>query len=227
MEVHDMYRSILAGLAALLALPPQAAFAAENQHTKTFHFEIGPELIGDLATVEASSAKLTRTEDGLSVRINTTELDGGAYTVWWVIFNNVEHCAAWPDGGCNPFVDLGNPDVGGAVFFATGGVVKDNGAGHFRAYLETNFEPADSGDRDKVLISNGGLGLQNPQGAEVHIAMRYHGPAALGHPDLLMKQIETSSGGCNNGSFFVPQDPVPADRLFGCYDPQAAVFLSP
>lgn len=222
-----MQRSIPAGLTALLALAPLATSAAENQHTKTFLFEIGPELIGDLATVEGSSAKLTRAEDGLSIRLNTTELDPGAYTAWWVIFNNVENCAAWPDGGCNPFVDLANPDVHGAVFFATGGVVKDNGIGHFRAYLETNFEPADSGNREKVLISNGGLGLQNPESAEAHIALRYHGPAALGNPDLLMKQIETSSGACNNDTFFVPQDPDPADRLFGCYDPQVAVFLSP
>lgn len=218
---------ILACLAAVLVCAPPVAYAAENQHTKVFHFEIGPGLIGDLATVEGSSAKLTRADDSLAIRINTTQLEAGAYTVWWVVFNNVEECASWPDAGCNPFVDLANPDVHGAVFFATGGVVKDNGVGHFRAYLETNFEPADSGSRDKVLISNGGLGLQNPQTAEVHIALRYHGPAALGNPDLLMKQIGTSSGGCNNGTFFVPEDPVPADRLFGCYDPQVAVFLSP
>ena len=222
-----MRKSTLAGLAGFLALMPVVSVAADNQHTKTFHFEIASELIGDLATITGSSAKLTRAEDALSIRINTTELEAGAYTVWWVIFNNVENCAAYPDGGCNPFVDLANPDVHGAVFFATGGVVKDNGIGHFRAHLETNFEPEDSGNRDKVLISNGGLGLQNPQSAEVHIALRFHGPAALGNPDLLMKQIETSSGGCNNGIFFVPQDPVAADRLFGCYDPQVAVFLSP
>lgn len=220
-------KSISPGLAALLALLPLTSFSADNQHTKTFLFEIAPATIGDLTTVQGSAAKLTRMEDGLSLRINTTGLEAGAYTAWWVIFNNVEECDAWPEGSCNPFVDLGNPAVHAAVFFAAGDIVKANGIAHFQAYLETGFEPADSGDREKVLISNGGLGLQNPETAEVHIALRYHGPAALGQPDLLMKQIGTSSGGCNNGSFFVPADPVAAHRVFGCYDPQVAVFLSP
>lgn len=219
-----MFKSIPSGLVALLALLPLTGSAADNQHTKMFLFEIAPETFGDLSTVKGSSAKLTRIEDGLSLRINTTRLEGGAYTAWWVIFNNVEECAAWPSGGCNPFVDLGNPAVGGAVFYATGAVVKANGVGHFSSFLETNFEPSGG---DQVLISNAGLGLQYPETAEVHIALRYHGPAALGNPDLLMKQIETSSGGCNNDTFFIPQDPVEAHRLFGCYDPQVAVFLSP
>lgn len=222
-----MFKSILTILAALLTLSPPVAHAAQNQHTKAFHFEVAPETIGDLATVRGSSVKLTRMDEGLAVRLNTRELLPGTYTLWWVIFNNPDQCAAWPDGGCNPFVDLADADVEAAVFYGSGGVVGPNGVAHLHAFTETGTEPADSGDREKVLISNDGLGLQNAHGAEVHIALRYHGPAAFWDPELLMKQIETSSGACDNGTFFIPDDPVPEHRIFGCFDAQVAVFLSP
>ena len=57
---------------------------------------------------------LHRGKDWISYNIHTTGLPAGAYTNWWVIFNNPDGC----DGECG-LSDLapGNP----SVFWATGG----------------------------------------------------------------------------------------------------------
>ena len=48
-----------------------------------------------------------------------------------------------------------------------------------------------------VLI---GDGLTNPEGAEIHLVLRYHGPKIQGHVD---EQIHTFAGGCSHDSLIV------------------------
>lgn len=66
-------------------------------------------------------ATLNRGDDWVQVNVQTSGLPGGAYTVWWFVFNP-HGCV----GGCGEDA-LFNPDAQASVFWATGGVVGDNG----------------------------------------------------------------------------------------------------
>ncbi len=77
---------------------------------------------------------LHRGLDGIAMNIDTTDLPVGAYTVWWVIFNNPSACTGEngvcisADSGKAP----GNPTEAG-VLWATGGIVGPDRIGHFSA----------------------------------------------------------------------------------------------
>ncbi|MGH9370762.1 MAG: hypothetical protein ACRD15_04450 [Vicinamibacterales bacterium] len=103
-----------------------------------------------------------------------------------------------------------------SVIWATGGLVGDNGVGHFDAHLEVGVLPALPG---QIAF---GPGLLDAQNAEIHYVLKYHGPAAA-DPAILQKQITTIYGGCSGGPGQAP-DPVVAHRLFPCFDIQAAVL---
>lgn len=186
-----------------LTLAAAAGHAADNGHVKLVNFVLSDGSPADGSDVKGSSGKLTRGDGVVWLRINTTGLPAGAYTNWWVIFNNPDACGESCDGS-----DFPNPDVGASVLWATGGVVTDTGVGHFRAHLEENNAPGE------VLF---GPGLMDAAGAEIHIIVRYHGPAGAG--DVLIAQTTTFGGGCSNAP-----NPYP---IFPCYDPQAAVFPRP
>lgn len=214
-----------AASAMTLAFAAQTVHGADNSHAKLNLFELGPGVLSDFSLVNGSSVKLTRMEDEIWLRINAAGLLPGAYSNWWVIFNHPEECSSNP---CDGPVDIPNPDVGAAVLFATGAVVGEDGIGKFRAHLEEGVE---SGDIPaKTLVPNGGNGLTNAEGAEIHYILRYHGPAVEGNPALLMKQIGTSNGGCmipNPANPFQPPDSVVADRIFMCYDPYGTILPRP
>ncbi|MGH9628971.1 MAG: hypothetical protein ACRD7E_11655, partial [Bryobacteraceae bacterium] len=61
--------------------------ATSNQHAKLIRFETATAVPADRSTVNGSAAKLTRSQDGIWLSINTTQLPPGAYTLWWVLFN--------------------------------------------------------------------------------------------------------------------------------------------
>lgn len=194
--------------------------AATNQHSKLQEFadDTGT-LIVDPQDIKGSSAKLTRGEDSVTISIKTTRLPVGAYTNWWVIWNDTSECG----DGAAPLLcglgDLGSPS--NSVFFASGGVTNSNGVGHFGATLEEGGIPAglfDDGDNtdelDQVRVANGG-GLGDAQTSEVHYIIRYHGPADP-DPVELMKQTSTINYLCGT---VVP--------LGKCWDPQAVGFVAP
>jgi len=147
------------------------------------------------------SAQLHRKKEGIRIEVNTTELGAGyAYTNWWIIFNNPEHCAGGA-GGCNGD-DFSNPDVEGSVLYATGRVADSDGNATFRAFLPVGLIRAD-GQRHLF-----GPGLQDPKKAEVHYVIRSHGPASTGSD--LHAQLSTVGGLCS--------------VVNPCFDPQAIVF---
>ena len=77
--------------------------------------------------VTGAKARLRGSEDDLQLRLKTAELEPDtAVTIWWVIFNNPENCAGYPETECG-LVDLENPDVAAEITYATGGVVNRNG----------------------------------------------------------------------------------------------------
>jgi hypothetical protein len=203
MGVKKMNKKHISTFLLSLLFVSLAAYAANNSHTKMIHWQASDGSILGGPAISGSSAKLTRGDGLVWLRVNTTGLPAGAYTVWWVIFNNPAACGE----SCTD-ADFANPAVAASALFATGGVVRHNGVGHFRAHLEENDPPGE------VLF---GPGLASASGAEIHIIVRYHGPAGTG--DLLEAQTTTFGGGC------MGMDPMYPN--FPCYDPQATAFPRP
>jgi hypothetical protein len=150
---------------------------------------------GNTMVYDASS-QLVRTDKGVSMTIDTNGLYAGAYTNWWVVFNNPGACenpipAIGADCG---LADLDLAAVYGSVLYATGNVVDEDGEGGFAGHLKV-------GDTGGALF---GPGLQDSRGAEIHIVVRYHGPVI---PAMMPAQIMTVGGGCG---------------VYDCMDVQAA-----
>lgn len=153
---------------------------------------------------ERGTSDLIRTMGGVSMNIATTDLPVGAYTVWWVIFNNPSGCS---DGICGSN-DTGKPKDGpnvaeGSVLWATGGIVGPDRMGHFSASLGLG-----EGAAPGPLLR--GPALTNPMGAEIHLVLRYHGPTMWADTIKLANQITTVNGSC-----------LKEGGTFGCFDPQS------
>jgi hypothetical protein len=131
--------------------------------------------------VLGSSAMLVRTDKGVTMTIHTSGLDpGAAYTVWWVIYNNPEHCQS---DVCTDPPDFGNPDVQATLLHATGHVIGNNGVGNFAAHLAEG-DPS-SGDE---------LGLVDASKAQIELVVRSHGQPI---PGMVKEQITMFNGGCS------------------------------
>ena len=190
-------------LSSVLAIAFSSPAQAKKSKTDVFTFFNADDT--PAAGNIVGKATLKRSKAGVNLTVHTTELGpGNAYTIWWIIFNNPGPCA---DGCGGP--DLGNPAVEGSVMNATGRVADSDGNAWFSAFLPAGFMHTNpsSGDLRQVF----GPGLQNVDGAEIHIVVRCHGPATGN-----VAQISTLLGECNN-----------AASPTGCYDAQAAVFPLP
>ncbi len=152
-------------------------------------------------------AILHRGNGWVSYNLHTTGLPAGAYTNWWIIFNNPEECSGVPCG----LGDLGNALVNPSVFWSTGGVVQDNGVGNFQATIDEG-EP--SKGPDGFLV--GTDGLVDAAKAEVHVIIKYHGPAS-NDPDELFLQTNTVLGLCDDRANALPDG--------NCFDPQGVPIL--
>jgi hypothetical protein len=155
---------------------------------------------------------LTRNASGVSATVHTSELPAGdAVTVWWVVFNHPEYCThgsgAVSCGEGDLLLFGGDPRVEGTVVYATGHVIGGSGMGNFGAHLSV-------GDTSGVLLGVG-PGLTNPEGAEIHLVVRSHGPAI---PGLVNEQISSFGAGCNDAP---PGTGTPGSNT--CVDLQFAV----
>ena len=166
---------------------------------------------------EGGKATLRRGSDYIQFTMHTTGLPKGAYTVWYVIFNDPDACS----GECGED-DLFLPKT--AVVWATGKVVMSSGVGNFsdKLYVGERREPeTQEGILGESLMSP----LQNAHGAEVHLIVKYHGPASR-DPHTRYEQLHTLLGSCGKDEGANSFD---AGAVFGiqCFDPQVAVFLAP
>jgi hypothetical protein len=139
-------------------------------------------LFTDGSEVVDASSKLVRTGAGVSMTLQTSGLTpGSTVTVWWVIFNNPEYCS----GGMNPFGlkcdagDFSNPDVEASVMIAAGHVIGGSGMGNFGGSIKVG--------KDTKFVALPG-GLTNPEGADIHLVVRDHGPL---DPTLMPGLIHT------------------------------------
>jgi hypothetical protein len=180
----------------------------------------------DGTQVEGARAGLLRTSNALRARTHTTGLDHRhVMTLWWVIFNHPEHCQHGAgDVKCGE-LDLfdgphGPTGVEPSCVYADGSIVGGNGGARFHDRLRIG------GTRDSCIdffvdavpeLQGQDHGLTNPQGAEVHLVVRSHGPIL---PGQVPEQRGTFAGGCEE--FLAPGE---ADLEPGqCSDLQFALF---
>jgi len=175
---------ILAVVGLLMAVPPVYTEPRQHSTSQLWTFP-------DTDVVADAKSKLTRRDNEICMRIHTRGLTEGAYTIWWFVFNNPEHCTSplpVGDARCGGDDDFANPEVNLAALWATGGIVGPDGIGHFSACLEENTFPGQKLDD--------GPGLTDAQGAEIHLAVRSHCAAEYGEPALLRAQLTMFGGGC-------------------------------
>ena len=170
-------------------------------------------------------AYLKRSHDCLEYKMRTDNLPKGAYTNWWLVWNDPKSCVdqqSVPGSRCG-FGDLANPSL--ATFWATGGLVGEDGIGRFRDRHcigdDHGFPAVDdpSGPVIPPLQNIQGPGLLKTKGSLVWIIVKYHGLAS-DDPAILYSQTHSRLGACFLGANAVE---FPG---FGvqCFDPQFAVF---
>lgn len=173
--------------------------------------------IGGLGGITGTST-LHRNKNGITANFKATGLHPGAYTIWWVIWNNPQQCAT--PGECNDG-DFATPvEVGVEVMYAGGHVVGQNGKGNFSAHLNAGDDTPESMNTAFGFPSVGGLAIGNTFDSEIHIVLRTHGPAV---PRVVNEQISSYRGGCDNPFLYDPFTVYP-NVIGECADIAAAVF---
>ncbi len=143
---------------------------------------------GEGAVPEAR-ARLVRTPDNINVSFHARELNPGhVYTLWMVIVNEPELCAAYP-GPCTAADDvLGNTaGVRADVTYGGGIIAGNSGQGTLSGYLATGDLPG----------SWFGNGLENAGSAEIHLVVNDHGPLI---PGAVSDMLKSYRGGCTDES---------------------------
>ena len=178
----------------------------------------------DTLNMIAATGTLLRTEDGISFTFQSADLEPGVYMLWLEIFNNPDACTlpiiAKPsdpsvviDAQCTggPKLDIIIPEVKGAIVRGTSLIVRDDRVGNFSGSLKKGTPPV------LQLPYGTGIGIESPLEAEVHLNVRYHGPALSGMTDA---QIASPNGGCP------PNDPNPFEAE-ACFNAQVSYHISP
>ncbi|MFT5163357.1 MAG: hypothetical protein ACI9FJ_001952 [Alteromonadaceae bacterium] len=149
--------------------------------------------LGSKSKVNRASSKLTRDFGELCISTNTAELPVGAYTNWWMVFNNPEFCEnprGFGGSKCGG-PDVANPDVDATVMWSAAGIVNADTKGHFSSCLA-------EGELSHYVLMGTGSGLTDSQKAEIQLVVRYHGPVDAMDATLLGEQLTSFSGGCAN-----------------------------
>lgn len=154
----------------------------------------------DDGMTKVGESRLVRNSAGATLSAHTAGLPAGAYTNWWVIFNDPAECSD-DCGKDDVFVDgdpANGPDIDQIlaakidVVFGTGHVV-----GGPRANFASHRSKGDSdGSLFEGLYAANGMeapGLMMPMTAEVHLIIRYHGEA---EPGRIPTQIHTVEADC-------------------------------
>ena len=162
-------------------------------------------------------SKIIRTADFVEWTINTSGLPKGAYTVWTMAINDPEKCLNSPCNAVDIFTRTAEVDA--SAFYSAGAVVGPEGRGYFKARIPKGYMATKPEE-----IFWPGTGLQDPMGAELHLVVKYHGPASS-DPEVLYEQLHTLLGSCFEGANALNfGEPLPGVVLgVQCFDPQVAV----
>ena len=195
---------LLAGGAAIYGNVSAGVSAATKDNVPVFDFTDHGVMV--MNPQNRGTSDLVRTVDGISMNIDTTDLPVRGNSVWWVIFNDPSKCSDGECGENDVLPPPGNVAAGVSVLWAgTGAVVGPDRMAHFSSSLGVGVESAPG----ELLW---GPALTNPMGAEVHLIVRYHGPALWDDSVALTGQLSTFGESCD---------------VFACYDVQAAIHLPP
>ncbi|HET9528848.1 MAG TPA: hypothetical protein VFQ92_00740 [Blastocatellia bacterium] len=189
MKITFLKRSLTVVACSALVIAA-SALNSPGQNSESGNHKISTRPVinmSDGSVVPAAGSVLFRNNEGVFFNISTSGLTpGDAVTAWLAVFNNPENCATDP---CTP-ADFANPDVNGTLFSAGGIVVGPDGKASYSAYRAV-------GDLAGARPNFGtGNGLVKPKKAEIHVAIRTHGPANLMDPDVLQQQLTMFNGGC-------------------------------
>jgi len=157
----------------------------------------------DRVKIEDAKSKIVRTDDSVCITTKTRDLPPGAYTNWWVMFNDPANCVNGTGFGKSR-CGSGDP---AAVMWATGGIVGPDGVGYFNACINEGEVPGQ-------LLRPPGLTNAN---AEIHVIIKWHGDSAFGDAQRLGEQLTSVSGAC---------DQFAATNYLGmanCPDPQIVI----
>jgi len=175
--------------ATITATAASAAPATQSTHPVVWTWD---------PTTPIGTSTLVRTDAGLSATIQSSGIPAGqAVTLWFIVFNNPSACAGDP---CSIVDLIFNPAAEGD-FLVGGGRV----TGGTQTSLGGGLQVGDTSGSGFIEIGMPGraIGLTNPRGAEVHLALHSHGPAVAG--ETLRDQISSFTGGCRvflgNGGF--------------------------
>lgn len=228
------FSSFAASLVLLFAAKCTEATKVERVDVRYFS-DPYDELVGDPVQSGVCTATLYRSPAGIGFHLETHSLPRGAYTIWYMIYNNVKGCQLLldtdtPVGDCdlNDAFDP-NIDSGFAAIRVSHDVVDDSGtmvAEGFAAAGEHALEPG------SAVLEGSFVGeLTKPMTAEVHIILKYHGePLPLGNGEGLASleaQLHDVQGGCQYYRENGGMEPAPIQLPDGfelCPDPQTAIF---
>ena len=152
---------------------------------------------------EVGASRLVRTPNGVSYKFSTSGLQSGhAYTLWIVAFNNTDGCAFGSPGFslCGPddvVNDAARPDM----MYAGGHVAGGSSVVTFAGRLNAD----DLSGSINEPVGMPAYGLEDPQNAEIHLAVHDHGPKMGAYmPDM----IKTIDGGCTDAG--IPEAGAPS-----------------
>ena len=177
--------TVLATASLLLVAMAGPASAATSQTSEVYTFADLP------ALVDVGDAALVRNDNGVTVRATVEDVAPGAYTLWWVVWNNPEVCGA---DGCTD-ADFGTPGLDVDIGYATGHVAGNGGRLTLVAHLAEGGSL--SGFPTEFGIASG-RGLLDSLDAEVHIVIRNHGATI---PGLVGEMTHTFAAGCDYSAF--------------------------
>ena len=161
-----------------------------------------------------ATAQLIRRDAGVTFQLSTANLrPGHAYTLWFVVINNPDACAASP---CSAPDIMLNPATQSQITYGAGHVVGAGGRGAFAGSFRVGSLPG--------WLPNAALSA--PRTAEIQLVLNDHGTVLKGY---LPEQIQSYRAGCTDASLpgiFPPSakaDGTPGPNACQLY--QAAVFL--
>ena len=180
-------------LTMIITLGFSSALAASaNRSTSDAYWTYDP-------STPIGATSLVRTDAGLSATFQSSGIPAGqAVTLWFIVFNNPSACASDP---CSIVDLIFNPAAQGDFLVGGGNVI----GGSEQANLGGALRVGDTSGSGFIEIGmpERAMGLTNPLGAEVHLALHSHGPAVTGQ--TLQDQLSSFTGGCatflGNGGF--------------------------
>lgn len=215
--------AVILAMSALIALSSLALAAPAAHQAVAINFH--PQAQGAYGLSGAvgadAVATLTRRDDGVSWRFQTSRLQPGhAYTIWFVVLNDPDQCLGVPT--CNaPDIVTRHLITDSQVTYGAGHVVGGSGQATFAA----SFQAGAIGGWFE------GGGLWDPRTADIHLVLNDHGPML---PAYMPGMTHTYRAGCTDASLpMLFHQGAPAAIADGAPGPntcvlyQTAVFEAP